>query len=99
MHLVTGASGFVGSNLARVLHARGEKVRVLDNWRDEAMPPEIDIVHADINDAATVGRAMRGVTYVHKQRGPATQPEPAGRGSLHKRSVRQGALRLLKRLP
>jgi nucleoside-diphosphate-sugar epimerase len=65
MHLVTGGSGFVGSNIARLLRARGEQVRVLDIWRDPSMPDDIEFAAADINDAEAVARAMRGVTYVH----------------------------------
>lgn len=65
MHLVTGGSGFVGSNIARRLVERGEKVRVLDIWRSDDLPAEVDFVLCDINDADGVGRAMEGVRYVH----------------------------------
>jgi nucleoside-diphosphate-sugar epimerase len=65
LHLVTGGSGFVGSNLARLLHERGESVRILDIWRDPAMPEGIEFAHADINDEEGVEAAMRGVDYVH----------------------------------
>jgi nucleoside-diphosphate-sugar epimerase len=64
-HLVTGGSGFVGSNIARLLHERGETVRVLDIWNEESLPSEIEFFNVDINDAAGVGRAMQGVDYVH----------------------------------
>ena len=65
LHLVTGGSGFVGSNIARLLLGRGEEVRVLDTWRDDEQSPAIDFVQADINDRDAVARAMRGVSYVH----------------------------------
>lgn len=65
LHLVTGGSGFVGSNIARLLKERGEQVRVLDIWKDDAMSPDIEVVLADINDRAAVDRAMLGVDYVH----------------------------------
>jgi len=65
LHLVTGGSGFVGSNIARLLAARGEQVRVLDLWRADDLPDSVDFVCADINDAPAVERAMRGVQYVH----------------------------------
>jgi nucleoside-diphosphate-sugar epimerase len=65
LHLVTGGSGFVGSNIARLLRARGEEVRVLDIWKDQAQDPDIEFVMADINDRDAVAKAMRGVSYVH----------------------------------
>jgi nucleoside-diphosphate-sugar epimerase len=64
-HLVTGGSGFVGSNIARLLSGRGEAVRVLDIWRDGSMSSDIEFHHADINDRDAVARAMKGVDYVH----------------------------------
>jgi nucleoside-diphosphate-sugar epimerase len=64
-HLVTGGSGFVGSNLARLLRERGEDVRVLDLWQDVSQRPDIEFVQADINDREAVAKAMRGVDYVH----------------------------------
>ena len=65
LHLVTGGSGFVGSNIARRLVARGEQVRVLDIWRSAELPPAAEFIHADINDAPAVAAAMQGVDYVH----------------------------------
>ena len=65
LHLVTGGSGFVGSNIARLLRARGESVRVLDIWKDESQSPDIEFVMADINDRDAVAKAMQGVSYVH----------------------------------
>jgi nucleoside-diphosphate-sugar epimerase len=65
MHLVTGGSGFVGSNIARLLVERGERVRVLDLWRADDHPAAVEFVQADINDRPAVDAAMRGVRYVH----------------------------------
>jgi nucleoside-diphosphate-sugar epimerase len=65
IHLVTGGSGFLGNLIARRLHARGEKVRVLDVWEDLSRPKEIEFVHCDIRDVAGVERALRGVDVVH----------------------------------
>ncbi len=65
LHLVSGGSGFVGSNIVRLLAARGEAVRVLDIWKDPALPPDVDFILADINDREAVNKAMRGVDYVH----------------------------------
>jgi nucleoside-diphosphate-sugar epimerase len=65
LHLVTGGSGFVGANIARLLRERGEEVRVLDVWRDDFQRPDIEFVLADINDRESVDKAMMGVDYVH----------------------------------
>ncbi|WP_216121743.1 NAD(P)-dependent oxidoreductase [Polynucleobacter sp. Tro8-14-1] len=65
MHLVTGGSGFLGSNIARRLHARGENVRVLDLWKADDLPEGIEFIEADINNRVAVRQAMTNVEYVH----------------------------------
>jgi nucleoside-diphosphate-sugar epimerase len=65
LHLVTGGSGFLGSNIARRLIERGEKVRVLDLWKSDDLPDEVEYVQADINDKRLVRQAMIDVDYVH----------------------------------
>jgi len=64
-HLVTGGSGFLGNLIARRLHARGERVRVLDIWEDPTRPSGIEFIHCDITDEHGVLRAMGGVDVVH----------------------------------
>jgi dihydroflavonol-4-reductase len=65
--LVTGATGFVGSHVARQLLASGEKVRVLvrptshSKLLDEL---RVDRVEGDLRDAASIDRAMVGVRRV-----------------------------------
>lgn len=65
LHLVTGGSGFVGSNIARVLHSRGGKVRILDIIDSPERPEAIEFVKCDILDQQGVKDAMKGVDYVH----------------------------------
>ena len=55
----------MGNLIARRLHARGERVRVLDIWEDASRPKEIEFVKCDIRDATGVAKAMRGVDVVH----------------------------------
>jgi dihydroflavonol-4-reductase len=65
--LVTGASGFVGSAVARVLVARGFTVRALvrsTSPKTNVTDIPCEIVEGDIRDAASMRRAMRGVRYL-----------------------------------
>ncbi len=69
LYLITGAAGFIGSNLARTLLARGEKVRGIDNFatgkRDNLAGLEtMDLVAGDINDTGLMNRICAGVDYV-----------------------------------
>jgi nucleoside-diphosphate-sugar epimerase len=64
-HLVTGGAGFLGEQTARALHARGERVRILDVLDAPDLPPGIERVLADVCDPARVAEAMAGVDVVH----------------------------------
>jgi UDP-glucose 4-epimerase len=72
LYLITGAAGFIGSNLSRTLLARGEKVRGIDNFstgkRDNLVGLEtMDLVAGDINDTGLMNRVCAGVDYVLHQ--------------------------------
>lgn len=80
LYLVTGGAGFIGSNIVEELVARGERVRVLDNFstgrRDNLAPflDRIELVVGDLSDLATARRAMEGVEYVlHQAALPSVQ--------------------------
>jgi dihydroflavonol-4-reductase len=65
--LVTGASGFVGSAVARALTARGDRVRVLmraSSPRTNIEGLDVEIAEGDMRDAASMRRAMNGVRYL-----------------------------------
>jgi UDP-glucose 4-epimerase len=68
--LVTGGAGFIGSHIAEALLARGDSVRVLDNFSTgkreniESFADEIEIIKADIRDASRVGEAVRGMDVI-----------------------------------
>lgn len=70
MYLVTGGAGFIGSNMVHHLVAKGERVRVLDNFstgRREnlaAIADRVDVVDGDLCDRATVTGAVKGVRYI-----------------------------------
>ena len=68
-YLVTGGAGFIGSHIATALIARGDHVRVFDNFStgkraNLAHLPQAEIVEGDLRDRAAVLAAARGADYV-----------------------------------
>jgi dihydroflavonol-4-reductase len=66
--LVTGASGFLGGHVARLLTERGDHVRVLlrptsDTRLLEGLP--VERAFGDLRDAASLDTALAGVTAVY----------------------------------
>ena len=68
--LVTGGAGFIGSHLVEALVARGDRVRVLDDFSTgslenlSAVQSRIEVVRGTVADPAEVRQAMHGVTHV-----------------------------------
>jgi len=65
--LVTGATGFIGSHVARALAARGDDVRVTvraTSRLDALEGLDCELVEADVTDRRAVRRALRGVERV-----------------------------------
>ncbi len=65
--LVTGATGFLGSHVARQLAARGERVRVLVRPASQSRALEcipVERVTGDLREAASLVRALDGVSRV-----------------------------------
>jgi UDP-N-acetylglucosamine/UDP-N-acetylgalactosamine 4-epimerase len=68
--LVTGAAGFIGSNLARTLLDLGQEVVVLDNLSTGSrnnLDPRARFIQGDIRDLETCRHAVRGVDKVLHQ--------------------------------
>jgi UDP-glucose 4-epimerase len=68
--LVTGGAGFIGSSIVRALLARGDDVRVLDNFSTgnrtnlAGLEREVDLVEGDLRSYERVHAAVRGVEVV-----------------------------------
>jgi UDP-glucose 4-epimerase len=73
-YLVTGGCGFIGSNIAHALVARGDQVRVVDNLSTgresnlaqlrSAHPRQLELVRGDILDPSLLDSALTGVDYI-----------------------------------
>jgi UDP-glucose 4-epimerase len=68
--LVTGGAGFIGSNIVRALLARGDDVRVLDNFSTGSrsnlaeLERDVDLVEGDLRSYERVHAAVRGTEVV-----------------------------------
>lgn len=69
MILVTGASGFVGQHLVRLLSAKEQQVRAVYNTTlpgaDLMTLPNVSWVQADLLDIFSVEEIMQGVTHIY----------------------------------
>ena len=71
--LVTGGAGFIGSHLAAALLARGDEVRLLDDFSTgkrenlDALPGTFEVLEGDIRDRALCAAACKGIDAVLHQ--------------------------------
>src|SRR4051812_42394604 len=69
-HLITGGAGFIGSSIAEALLAKGERVRILDDFSSgrrsniAALKGEVEVIEGSIVDPEVVARAMKGIEVV-----------------------------------
>jgi UDP-glucose 4-epimerase len=69
---ITGGAGFIGSNLADRLSARGVEVVILDDFRtgrhefvaDALARPGVRVIEGDVLDRASLDEAVRGCDWV-----------------------------------
>lgn len=68
--LVTGGAGFIGSHLAQALAARGDRVRILDDFSTGSrenlagFKQDVEFIEGDVRQRALVESAMQGVDRV-----------------------------------
>ena len=78
--LVTGATGVVGSHVARALQARGDEVRATVRANSNLAPLaglDVETVVAELSDRRAVRRALRGVSRVFHVAGSTNLRAPA----------------------
>jgi UDP-glucose 4-epimerase len=80
IYLVTGGAGFIGSHIVTALLARGDRVRVLDNFSTgkqdniRAFGNKIEFIEGDLVNPSDVARAVDGVEVVFHQAALASVP-------------------------
>jgi UDP-glucose 4-epimerase len=101
LYLVTGGAGFIGSHLVDALLARGDQVRVLDDfstgsWDNlEAVRDRIEFIEGDITDPSTVRSAVRGADVVFHEAALASVPRSVANPLATHRVCVDGALQVL----
>ena len=79
-YLITGAAGFIGSNLAEYLIAQGETVTGIDNFLSgkaenvTMLRNKMNFVEGDIRDAALMNDLCRNIDYVLHHAAMASVP-------------------------
>src|SRR5262245_41961934 len=103
LYLVTGGAGFIGSSLARALLARGDRVRIIDNFssgRRENLADiadRIELVEADILDDAALARAMKDVEVVFHEAAIPSVPKSMAEPAQNHAANATGTLMVLER--
>ncbi|HEX6467387.1 MAG TPA: SDR family oxidoreductase [Terriglobales bacterium] len=100
-YLVTGAAGFIGSNLVRALLARGERVRGIDNFATGKRENLADVISrmdfrkVDLLDEPALREACAGIDCIlHQAALPSVPKSVADPLTSHKANI-NGTLNLL----
>ena len=98
LYLVTGGAGFIGSHIVQQLLARGDRVRIVDDFssgRRENVPPNAELIEGDIADSSVCARAVAGCQFVIHEAAipsvPRSVQDPVGS---HRANV-EGTLNML----
>ena len=84
IHLVTGATGLLGSHIAERLVARGDRVRALVRPTSDTRflrTLGVELVEGDLTDPASCDRAMVGVSVVYHSAAKVGDSGPPGTSS------------------
>jgi len=102
LYLVTGGAGFIGSSIARALIARGDAVRVIDNFstgkRENLadIAERIELYEGDIRDDRLLARAVAGVEVVFHEAAIASVPQSMAQPLENQAVNATGTMRVLE---
>jgi nucleoside-diphosphate-sugar epimerase len=100
--LVTGGAGFIGSSLARALLARGDQVRVIDNFSSGKrenladIVDRIELIEGDILDDRALARAVEGAEIVFHEAAIPSVPKSMAEPIENHAANATGTLRVLE---
>jgi nucleoside-diphosphate-sugar epimerase len=106
LFLVTGGAGFIGSSLSRALAARGDRVRIIDNFssgRRENLAglaergDRVEVMEADILDDAALARAVEGVEFIFHEAAIPSVPKSMDEPIENHAANATGTLKVLER--
>ena len=100
-YLVTGGTGFIGSSIGRALVARGDRVRIIDNFSSGKRENfadyarDVELIEADILDASAIRRAVEGVEVVFHHAAIPSVPKSMAEPLENHEANATGTLRVL----
>ena len=104
LFLVTGAAGFIGSNLCEAILAMGYRVRALDDLSTGSMAnvemfsedPHYEFVKGDVKDPETCMKACEGIDYVLHQAAWGSVPRSLEMPLFYCKNNIEGTLNMLE---
>jgi nucleoside-diphosphate-sugar epimerase len=100
--LVTGGAGFIGSSLARALLARGDKVRIIDNFSSGKrenladMIDRVELIEGDILDDKALARAVEGTELIFHEAAIPSVPKSMAEPIENHAANATGTIRVLE---
>jgi nucleoside-diphosphate-sugar epimerase len=100
--LVTGGAGFIGSHLAAALHARGDKVRIFDNFSSgsrsnlSAFESQVEVINGDLRLPKQISDALNGIETIFHQAAFVSVPESIENPTLCYETNLNGTINLLE---